>query len=273
VYYLLTAVFLTEGFAWWVPGMALFGLYMIGFVVAPVVALLLKRTLLRGAVPLFVMELPAYRRPSVLAVARRMAGAGWAFVRRAGTLILASMVLVWGLLYFPHTDAQGQPYEERVAAADGAEANHLRGEWQRQSFLGRAGRALEPAFEPLGWDWRIGMAALASFPAREVVVGTLGIVYDQGDVAGEEQEATLRGAIREHWSGDPVRGRYPVAVALSVMVFFALCCQCASTLAVIRRETRSWAWPAFTFAYMTALAYVGALVTFQVGRLVTDLAA
>jgi ferrous iron transport protein B len=198
-----------------------------------------------------------------------MAGAGWAFIRRAGTLILASMVLVWFFLYFPHTDDQGRPYAERVAEAkDDAEANQLRGEWQRQSFLGRAGRALEPAFEPLGWDWRLGMAALASFPAREVVIGTLGIVYDQGD---EAEEDSLRGAIQQQWADDPVRGRYPVAVALSVMVFFALCCQCASTLAVIRRETRSWAWPAFTFAYMTALAYVGALATFQVGRLVTDL--
>jgi ferrous iron transport protein B len=271
VYALLIGAFLTEGFAWWVPGATLFGMYLIGFVVAPVVALLLKRTLLRGATPLFVMELPAYKRPSLRAVLRRMAGAGWAFVRRAGTFILASMVVVWALLYFPHTDSEGRSYEERVAAAEGEgedEANQVRGEWQRQSVLGRAGRALEPAFEPLGWDWRLGMAALASFPAREVVIGTLGIVYDQGDDAEEE---SLRGAIKEQWAGDPVRGRYPVAVALSVMVFFALCCQCASTLAVIRRETRSWAWPAFTFAYMTALAYVGALATFQLGRLVTDL--
>lgn len=268
VYALLIGAFLTEGFAWWVPGATLFGMYLIGFTVAPAVALLLKRTLLRGGTPLFVMELPAYKRPSLRVVLRRVLDAGWAFARRAGTLILASMVVVWALLYFPHTDAEGRPYERRVAEAENeADANHVRGEWKRQSYLGMAGRALEPAFEPLGWDWRIGMAALASFPAREVVVGTLGIIYDQGDAAAEE---SLRGALRDQWAGDPVRGRYPAAVALSVMVFFALCCQCASTLAVIRRETRSWAWPAFTFAYMTALAYVGALSTFQVGRAVTD---
>ncbi len=273
VYGLLIGAFLTEGFTWWLPGVTLFGMYLIGFTVAPAAALLFKRTLLRGATPLFVMELPAYKRPTAKAVVRRMWDAGWAFVRRAGTLILASMVLVWGLLYFPNADADGRRYEDRVAqAADEAEANHVRGEWQRQSLLGRAGRALEPAFEPLGWDWRIGTAALASFPAREVVVGTLGIVYDRGRVEGDEAEESLRGAIRDEWAKDPVRGKYPVAVALSLMVFFALCCQCASTLAVIRRETKSWAWPAFTFAYMTALAYVGALLTFQIGRLVTDLA-
>ncbi len=286
VYALLIGAFLTDGFAWWVPGVTLFGLYLIGFTVAPLVALVLKRTLLRGAPPLFVMELPAYRRPALRAVLRRMADAGWAFVRRAGTLILASMVIVWSLLYFPNADAAGRLYEDRLAGvaaraeageltADDAEAeaNHVRGEWQRGSLLGRAGRWLEPAFEPLGWDWRIGTAALASFPAREVVVGTLGIIYEQGkvDSGDEEQRSKLGAGIRKAWAGDPVRGRYPAAVALSVMVFFALCCQCASTLAVIRRETRSWAWPAFTFAYMTALAYVGALATFQAGRAITDL--
>jgi ferrous iron transport protein B len=119
------------------------------------------------------------------------------------------------------------------------------------------------------------MSALASFPAREVVVGTLGIIYNQGDVDPKDiakdrhvGESGLGKAIREEWSSDPVVGKYRVPVALSLLVFFALCCQCASTLAVIRRETGSWAWPAFTFGYMTALAYVGALITFQVGRLI-----
>lgn len=273
VYALLIGAFLTEGFAVWVPGLTLFGMYLIGFTVAPLVALLLKRTLLRGAPPLFVMELPAYQRPSLRVVARRMADAGWMFLRRAGTVILASMVLVWALLYFPDRDAGGR-YEERVAAlqeaGDAEQAAHLRAEWKRQSLLGRAGRALEPAFEPLGWDWRIGMATLASFPAREVIVGTLGIIYEVGEPEGDAGERNLRTAIRGQWSADPVRGRYAVAVALSVMVFFALCCQCASTLAVIWRETKSRFWPAFTFAYMTALAYVAALVTFQAGRLITD---
>jgi ferrous iron transport protein B len=126
------------------------------------------------------------------------------------------------------------------------------------------------------------MAALASFPAREVIVGTLGIIYDVGDVdtgaigdetaddEAKEKAAGLAKAVKDDWAKDPVRGRYGVAVAVSVMVFFALCCQCASTLAVIRRETRSWSWPAFTFAYMTLLAYFGAMAAFQFGVLVTD---
>ena len=123
---------------------------------------------------------------------------------------------------------------------------------------------------PLGWDWRIGMAALASFPAREVMVATLGLIYNQGEAGDdpEEYRAGLAKTLREQrWDDDPGRPLFTVPVALSVMVFFALCCQCASTLAVIRRETGSWLWPAFTFVYMTVLAYLGALVVYQVGSL------
>jgi ferrous iron transport protein B len=283
VYGLLIGAFLTKDRPIWLPGLTLFGMYMIGFIVAPLVALLLKRTLLKGETPVFVMELPQYKRPSIRAIVRRMLEAGWAFLRRAGTLILFSMILVWALLYFPNVDATGQKYETKLAeitekaeATEGDEkdvlekqANELRGEWKRNSLLGQFGRSLEPVFRPLGWDWKIGVAALASFPAREVIVGTLGILYDQGEV-DEEKEEQLQDEIKNRWSEDAVHGKYVVPIALSVMVFFALCCQCASTLAVIRRETKSWAWPAFTFLYMTALAYVAALIVFQVGKLLVD---
>jgi ferrous iron transport protein B len=318
VYVLLIGAFMTAGFPWWVPGLTMFAMYSIGLVVAPLVALALKRTLLRGETPVFLMEMPLYKVPSPRAVLRRMVDAGGAFLRRAGTLILASMVLVWALLYFPggggfeHAirektmqaeakksagealqadfarlreeggDAARQAALEKDAEAAQADAERLEGEarslkaeWTRQSLLGRLGRAIEPAVRPLGWDWRIGVAALASFPAREVVVGTLGIIYQAGDVepdqVREEKDFSrnpLAQALREATRDDePGRKAFTVPVALSVMVFFALCCQCASTLAVIRRETNGWSWPAFTFAYMTALAYVGALVVYQVGRL------
>ena len=139
---------------------------------------------------------------------------------------------------------------------------------QRDSFLGRAGQLIEPAVRPLGWDWRIGCAVIASFPAREVVIGVLGVIYHLGadvNVGSEGDQNRLRQQLRAaRWddSGQPV---YNLPVALSIMVFFALCAQCAATLAVIRRETNSWRWPAFTFVYMTVLAYFGALVTYQVG--------
>jgi ferrous iron transport protein B len=284
VYALLIAAFLTEGFPIWLPGLVLFAMYLIGLVVAPLMAWLLKRTLLRGETPVFVMEMPVYKWPAPATVLRRMADSGWAFVRRAGTIILAAMVVVWALLYFPRGDVGGETYEERIetlrAQAEETdddearaeiedEANRLDGEWKRQSYLGRMGKAIEPVVRPLGWDWKIGMAALASFPAREVVVGTLGIIYNLGSGDEEEIRGALQAALQEAtWEDDPARAGqrvFTIPVALSLMVFFALCCQCASTLAVIRRETRSWGWAAFTFGYMTLLAYVGALVVYQAG--------
>jgi ferrous iron transport protein B len=281
----------------------MFAMYAIGLVMAPFVALLLKRTLLRGETPIFVLEMPVYYWPSPRTVLRRVADSAGAFVRRAGTVILASMIVVWALLYFPFTDKQGRSYEDQIAYQEQRiaewnreaanqenqglasrievaeeEINRLQGEWKRQSVLGRTGKALEPIVAPLGWDWRIGMAALASFPAREVIVGTLGIIYNTGQVEAEavhdpadEAAAARGGRLRQAlaeatWENDPRRKVFTVPVALSLMVFFALCCQCASTLAVIRRETGGWRWPLFTFVYMTGLAYLGALMVYQVGR-------
>jgi ferrous iron transport protein B len=305
VYVLLIGAFLTDGYAWWVPGMVMFALYLLGLVLAPLVAFILKKTLLRGVTPVFVMEMPSYKWPSPRTVLRRVFDAAGSFLKRAGTVILASMILVWVLLNFPAGN-----YPERIAAlkepvkeeAEQAkkleeaktkgeldqeqarelerlkakldpiddEVNALEAEWKRNSYLGRMGRAIEPAVKPLGWDWRVGVAALAAFPAREVVVGTLGILFQEGKVDSKDAEATkkLGAKLREaKWEDGSSRPLFTIPVALSLMVFFALCCQCASTLAVIRRETRSWAWPAFTFVYMTALAYVAALVVYQVGSL------
>lgn len=142
------------------------------------------------------------------------------------------------------------------------EVNHLRAELVEQSFLGRLGHLIEPAVKPLGWDWKIGVGTLLSFPARELVVTNLGIIYGLGQNVDEGNER-LWSAIREaKWpDGRPV---YGVPVALSIMVFFSLCAQCAATLMTIRRETNSWRWPLVTFSYMTLLAYFAALVTYQV---------
>jgi ferrous iron transport protein B len=151
----------------------------------------------------------------------------------------------------------------RVVASSTATATSTRA-WQ--SYLGRVGHFIEPAVRPLGWDWRIGCAAIASFPAREVVVATLGILYDVGDeidVDDDDSRGRLQAALYSaKWEGTD-RPVFTLATALSIMVFFALCAQCAATLAVIRRETNSWRWPAFTFAYMTILAYVAAWATYQ----------
>lgn len=291
VYALLIAAFIPKetylGGLLNLQGLTLAALYLLGILAAIGVVLVLKRTLLRGQSPPFLMELPSYKWPSLRTIAFRVFERAWLFVRCAGTLILAVSVIIWAALYYPHhPQSVTQHLQHRLAEAQArldqatadspahtAATNELEaaqrainGEYQRQSYLGRLGRWIEPVFRPLGWDWRIGSAVIASFPARETVVATLGVIYDLGTDVEEGEEATQLQAqlARATWDGTD-RPVFNVPVALSIMVFFALCAQCAATLAVIRRETNSWRWPAFTFAYMTTLAYLGALVTYQAG--------
>ncbi|GIK17209.1 MAG: ferrous iron transport protein B [Planctomycetota bacterium] len=266
-------------------------MYLVGAAVAVVVALGLHALLGSRVVPGLVIELPNYTWPAWKSVVHRAFRAGREFVVNAGTVILACSVIIWALAYYPRpasvhaefearrqalaassasgepTDADVEPasgdapdadLEARLARLDAAEA----GAYLRQSYLGRFGSWIEPAVRPLGWDWRIGTAAVASFPAREVVVATLATIFN---LSADETEDSpeLRAALAQaSWpDGRPL---FTGASALSLMVFFALCCQCVSTLAVIRRETGSWRWPAFTFTYMTALAYLAALGTYQI---------
>jgi ferrous iron transport protein B len=227
----------------------------------------------------------------------RMLERGWSFVRRAGTLIVAVAIVIWAMLYYPnnpHTVEQAlaeqqSAIEEELASVDlstdrrevleqqlamhhdESQREQLEaGEAQRQSYLGRMGHAIEPAVRPLGWDWRIGSAVIASFPAREVVLSTMGVIFNLGDVDVDEAEGQtqLQAQLKSARWGDSGTTLFNVPVALSLMVFFALCAQCAATLVVIRRETNSWRWPIFTFVYMTTLAYIAALATYQIGMLV-----
>jgi ferrous iron transport protein B len=287
VYSLLIGAFFSQ-YGWLLQGLVFFCLYMIGIIGAPLMALLLKRTLLRGETPAFVMEMPLYKMPALKMIVRRSVDAGWMFLKRAGTFILASMILVWAALYFPSGDFERQiaeledkiedqrkkdesdwtPEEKTEIEEVENQISEKRIAWKKQSALGQVGQVIEPVVEPLGWDWRIGMAALASFPAREVMVGTLGIIFGpgEGDINkdNEYRNALNRALHEQRWGNDPERPLFTVPVALSVMVFFALCCQCVSTLVVIKRETNSWRWPIFTFVYMTLLAYGGAFLTYQV---------
>jgi ferrous iron transport protein B len=139
--------------------------------------------------------------------------------------------------------------------------NELRSGLIENSFLGVAGRFIEPAVKPLGWDWKVGVAVIASFPAREVIISTLGTIYSLGAAENHESEGLQAQMKSAQWpDGRPV---FTLATAMSIMIFFALCAQCSATLMTIRRETNSWRWPIFSFAYMTTLAYIGAWVAFQ----------
>jgi len=269
----------------WLQGVVMFAMYSIGVIAAIGAAWVLKKTILRGATPPFVMELPSYKMPGLWIVVHRMLEQGWAFIYRAGTLILAVSIVVWGLSYLPHSESQidpallGRRAELNALEARGQETgdrrqtiqaelatveNQIAAQHLANSYLGRMGKFIEPIVKPLGWDWRIGCAAIASFPAREVFVATLGVIYNLGEGEDENSSSLWKTLQSATWDGTKQKV-FNLPVALSLMVFFALCAQCASTLAVIRRETGSWSWPALTFFYMTALAYVGALLTYQIG--------
>jgi ferrous iron transport protein B len=301
VYLLLCGAFVPDvpvGIPWLrLPALVLAGMYAVGVMTAAAVALALSRTsFFRGPTQSFVLELPGWRWPRWQVVLERVREAVWSFLQNAGTLIVAVSIVIWALASYPRNEAAidadvaahrtalearlaglpaGDPDRPEVDAElasldepEGLEAAR-RGAAQRQSLLGRLGRLVEPVVRPLGWDWRLGCAAIASFPAREVVLGTLGVIYNLGDVdpgAAEGSSALVRRLRAATWDGTS-RKVFTLPVALSIMVFFALCAQCASTLVVIGRETASWFWPTFTFAYMTALAWLGAFATYQIGTL------
>jgi ferrous iron transport protein B len=300
VYLLLCGAFVPNvpvGVSWLrLPAVVLAAMYAVGVAVAALVAFVLSRTLFRGQPQPFVMELPSWRWPRWEVVLERVREAAWSFLKNAGTLIVAVSIVVWALASYPRQEraieaevkADRVVLEERLAALPAVDPDRAelaaelsaldtpagleaarRGAAQRQSFLGRAGRFIEPVVKPLGWDWRLGCAAIASFPAREVVLGTLGVIYNLGDIdpgADEAASALVRRLRAATWDGTNKKV-FTLPVALSIMVFFALCAQCASTLVVIGKETGSRLWPVVAFTYMTVLAWLGAFATYQLGSL------
>jgi ferrous iron transport protein B len=244
-------------------------MYALGIVVAVVVAWVLKRTILKAPPPPFVMELPPYRLPNFRTVFQNMFTRAGLFLKRAGTVILAISIILWALTAFPrNAEVQGQtPNVQIVTQSEiGIEqtAPDDSGARLRNSYAGQLGHLIEPVIKPLGFDWKIGVALIASFAAREVLVSTLSIIYNVGNDSNEESESLLQ-AVREAKKDDGTPAWSPLT-ALTLMVFFVLAMQCMSTLAVVRRETNSWAWALFMVFYMTGLAYLAAFLTYQGGR-------
>ena len=237
VYALLIAAFIPEGrllgpFLGY-RAAVLLGLYGLGIAAAVVTAFLLKRTLLRAQPGSFVMDLPSYRLPSARSIGLRLLDRSKIFLRRAGSIIFAVTIVLWVLTQFPRTDA-GPPLIE-------------------DSALGQIGQTIEPAIEPLGFDWRIGVGLVTSLAAREVIVGTLGTIYGVEDAT--DDSITLQETLRRDLT---------LPAAIGLLVFFAFALQCMSTVAVMRRETGGWKWPILQFSYMLFLAYSGAFVAVRI---------
>lgn len=223
IYMLVIAAFIPHNS--WYQVTALLGLYVLGFLAAILTARLLKSTVLRSARSSFMLEMPPYRWPTVRSLALRLVDRSKVFLRRAGTVILAVAIVVWVLCYLPFDHGKPPAIE--------------------QSFAGTVGHVIEPAIKPLGLNWKFGIGLLTSLAAREVIVGTLSTIY--GMEGTDEHSETLQQAVFK----DLTPGG-----AVALLVFFAFAMQCMSTIAVVRRETGGWAWPAAQFAYMTGAAYL-----------------
>ncbi len=251
VYFLLAGAFIPDvkffGFIP-LPALVIFGMVIFGVVAAVVMAGVFKMTIIKGETPTLILELPPYRVPKTGTVLRMMLERGWIFVKNAGTVILAISIVLWALASYPKKE--GATPEEQI----------------HQSFAGRIGRLSEPVLKPLGFDWKIGIAIIASFAAREVFVSSMGTIYGV-EVSDTKETADLRSRLRQE--KDPQTGKpfFTPLRAVSLMVFYVLAMQCMSTIAAVKRETNSWGWAMFQLAYMTGLAWVASFIVWQGGQL------
>jgi ferrous iron transport protein B len=275
------------------PGLTMLAMYLLGIVVALIMAWIFKKTLLKGETPLLIMELPPYKRPLLKVVLRHMWDRSKIFLRRAGTVILGITILLWFLATYPHSRAVEKEYAARRAAllAGGTDERNAKpnppnkpavdeakdklatlnneeaGLKLRRSFAGHLGRFIEPVIAPLGFDWKMGIGIISSFAAREVFLSTMSTVYNVGKYERSQAGmSSLARTLQEQLREDGTRV-YSTLTAVTLMVFYVFALQCVSTVAVVRRETNSWKWPVFQWIYMGILAWAFAFLVFQVGHL------
>ncbi len=270
VYTLLISLVVPNKNVWWIfnmQGLALTAMYMFSMVSAVVVAWVFKYILKARERGYFIMELPVYRTPRWNNVLHSMYDRAKTFVFEAGKVIVAVSIILWVLAsYGPGNQFNkiDQKYKQlQVAQAIPADSLNrmIASEKLENSYAGMLGHVIEPAIKPLGFDWKIGIALITSFAAREVFVGTMATMYSvNGNAEKMESVQQKMHSARNAETGQPV---FTLAVAMSLMMFYAFAMQCASTVAVVYRETKNWRWPAIQFAYMTVLAYVASFITYH----------
>lgn len=288
VYVLMIGAFIEPRYGAAVAGAVLFGMHFVGLIVAMPFVYLANKYFLKMEAQPFVMEMPSYQVPRARDVFLRMYSQGREFVVNAGTVIFAITVVIWALLYFPRPESVGEEaraaFLADAAAERGAPAEQVESALEtddalaaalehaeasayiEQSYMGRAGKAVQPVFEWAGFDWRITVGVMASFPAREVIISTMGIIYSLGGDADEESDDLRSIMAGQRWTSGERAGQpiFTIPVVIAIMVFFALCQQCGATVAVIAQES-SWRWAAFSFFFMTGLAWIAATAVYQIG--------
>jgi ferrous iron transport protein B len=288
------------------PGLTLLAMYLLGTIAALIMAWVFKSTFLKSPPPLLIMELPPYKRPLATVVLRHMWDRSKVFLTQAGTVILGINIILWFLASYPKQPSIQAEFDARRAeivrqafpGTDSSEAIQARlaqlrkggpdsvgapdfktfreqlGMLEREeasarlqhSFAGLLGRIIEPVIEPLGFDWKIGIGIISSFAAREVFVSTMSVVYNVGEESGNGASASLVKVMKEQRRPDG-RAVFTPRTTFSLMIFYVFALQCASTVAVVRRETNSWKWPIFQWLYLGILAWVMAFLTYHGGQL------
>jgi ferrous iron transport protein B len=241
-------------------GLVMMGLYLMGIVAALIVSYVAKKFIHSTEKSFFILELPTYRAPRWKNVAITMVSKAKIFVRDAGKVIIVISMILWGLsTYGPKNRMRA--VAEKYANAPASEMKAKNAALLENSYAGILGRTIEPAIKPLGYDWKIGIALITSFAAREVFIGTMATLYSVEGGKGANPQ-TLRERMASAKTDDGVKV-YTLATGVSLMIFYAFAMQCMSTLAVVKRETRGWKWPIIQLVYMTGLAYVMSFIAYQ----------
>lgn len=277
LYWVLISAFIEPYYGKFWAAFAFVAVHALGPLIALPVAYLLTKGFLRKSPSSFLLEMPDYRLPRLINVYYKIKTATLKFITTAGTIILFFSIVIWFLSYFPRPEKNSEIYqswqkgillempknlsfqEQEIWLKKKEKAFYL-----EQSYLGRLGKAVWPIFAPLGFDWKISVGILGAFPARELIISTLGIIYQVGEDVGEETQISLREILPKETKSDGSLVFTPL-VAISLLVFFALSAQCMSTIATVKKELNSWGWAIFLFSYMTLLAYLLSLTIYQVG--------
>lgn len=277
VYVLIISAFFPNN-----KGLVLFSIYLIGIILAVLVALALNKTVFsKQSVP-FVMELPPYRIPTLKNTSVHMWHKGSQYLQKMGSFILLASILIWALSYYPRNVKYSSNYDAQIAAleanssvSDQAKATQIqaiemlkKSEHQEQSYIGKIGRFIEPAIQPLGFDWKIGISIITGLVAKEIVVGSMGILY-HADVAADEKSSTLVEKLRQQeYSSGKLKGKkvFTPLVAFGFMLFVLIYFPCVAVIAALKKES-NWKWATFTMVYTTVIAWVVAFLSYQLGSL------
>ena len=289
VYVLMIGAFIEPRYGAGVAGATLFVMHFVGLLVAMPFAYVMNKYVLKTPPQPFLLELPSYQIPKVKDVFIKMYSQGKEFVVNAGTVIFAITIVIWALLYFPRPESIMDETRDSFAASLAAERtineaaalqaieeseelqveleNLVSSAYVEQSLMGRMGKAVQPVFSAAGFDWKVTVGIIASFPAREVIISTLGIIFSLGGDVDEEAGDLRDTMANQTWPSGPRAGTpiFTIPVVIGIMVFFALCQQCGATLAIIAQET-SWKWAVLSFVLMTSLAWVASIIVYQVGN-------